>query len=74
MICRARAGGFVQPTRPTSTSSHASVRVVQIDRRNLDAVFPSLLDAVHRAEFVGVDAELSGIGRAAERRSKVILH
>jgi hypothetical protein len=56
--------------RDTVTDT-AAARVVNVDRRNFDVVQPVILDCISRAAFIGVDAELSGIGKASERNAKV---
>ena len=48
-----------------------TVRVVHVDRHNHATTWPLLREAIEQACFVGVDAELSGIGKGPERNAKV---
>jgi hypothetical protein len=36
---------------------------IAVDKRNFDAVLPTVLDAIQGADFIAVDAEMSGLFR-----------
>lgn len=50
---------------PTTLSLHHSFEpmAIAVDKRNFDAVLPTVLDAIQGADFIAVDAEMSGLFR-----------